>query len=149
MKTRILFSLIIVIFLMGCNGLIYPMAYEVNIRAFDKEGKVVCCDLKTIRKVNKLISKISLKYGFTYSHQSTNKDSKTGKLDPVSCFYRKDDIYTSLFFYYNDFCIVISRRASKEPVHKLGVEILKALEKEFPQYKFKFKAKWIRLSILA
>jgi len=143
----ILLPLILFVFIVGCNGLIYPVSYEVNIHAFDKDKKAVNCDPKTITYVNKTISKIALKYGYTLAQ---GYDLVTGeKYNFVTCFYLEKDTKRAMFFRHKNFHIEIRGNTKEKQTHKLGEEILKALEKKFPKYKFKFEAKWIRQSILS
>ena len=148
-KTTIIFAVLIMfsVFIAGCNGLIYPVSYEVNIHTFDKNNKAVSCDSKTIKIVDETISKISSKYGYSIAK---GYDLVTGeKYDFITCFYLKKDTQRAMFFWHKNFHIEIRGDTKKKQTHKLGEEILKALEKKFPEYKFEFEAKWIRKSILS
>ena len=145
--TIIAMFIVLSIFIAGCNGLIYPVSYEVNIHAFDKNEKNVFCDSKTIKIVDETISRIASKYGYT---RAQGYDLVTGKkYDFITCFYLEKDTQRAMFFRHKNYHIEIRGDTKKKETHKLGEEILRALEKKFPEYKFRFEAKWIRQSILS
>ncbi|MCP3967373.1 MAG: hypothetical protein GY750_08455 [Lentisphaerae bacterium] len=135
---KILLTAILPILLLGCNGLIYPVSYEVNIRAYNKEDKRVTCDSKIIKNVNSIILKRAWKLGYRYSEDEWQDDFL---LKNNLVLHNKYDVDKALFFRNSNFHIEIRGSTAKDDTQKLGMEILKALKEAYPEYKFKYEAK--------
>lgn len=128
--------------MLGCNGLIYPISYDFNIQAHSQDEKVLSCNPDTIHKVNEILSKIPVQYGYVYTKPDI------GECHDYTALCHKSDVDTAMFFFYKKFHIEIRGGIRKEETNLLGMDLLKALQNAFPNYRFEYKVETKCLSIL-